>query len=400
MGSDPTVFERGLDHLHGGEVDQAERLFRGLLNADLGDARAWFGLGCVHALRGRKNEAVAEWLRSVEIDPGYAEAHYALAWAYYDVGDRQKGHEHAMKALRSRVPFDSVRELLDRFPRTGQSVKVHRKTERPSPVETAKKIEPIVLDIPKEKRGEPERVQTARPDRDIHAESPRPAAPRKRSKMFIVWITIGIIIGAAIGTYGIPRSNVAELNSQIDDLQGKISDYEVQVEQLKQEITQLNEQLSVKTSDLSKLNSKYNNLKDDYTALQEEYTSAKANLQELEQTIQDLQGHILDLQRTFNYTPGEWNELKTWAGSAPMTTELFYIPSDQIRISWNLDLTLYSVFSIYLYQEGSESYTDVWAFLEDQPEGETYAYITPGYYYLDFSVANCEYRVKLEALIS
>lgn len=32
-------------------------------------------------------------------------------------------------------------------------------------------------------------------------------------------------------------------------------------------------------------------------------------------------------------------------------------------------------------------------------KGETYAYIDPGNYYIDLSVANCEYTVTVEAII-
>ena len=79
-------------------------------------------------------------------------------------------------------------------------------------------------------------------------------------------------------------------------------------------------------------------------------------------------------------------------------TELFYVPVNQIKIIWNLRPQEYGGFTIYLHKEGSKYSTESWSSLDEQPQGETYAYITPGYYYLEFSVYNCQYTVTVETV--
>ena len=94
----------------------------------------------------------------------------------------------------------------------------------------------------------------------------------------------------------------------------------------------------------------------------------------------------------------ELDTVKTWTGSADRITELFYVPVNQIKISWDLDEDQYSSFTIWLYEEGDEYFTDGWLSLEAQPQGDTYAYIDPGYYYLEFSVYGCQYTVTVETV--
>jgi hypothetical protein len=94
---------------------------------------------------------------------------------------------------------------------------------------------------------------------------------------------------------------------------------------------------------------------------------------------------------------GQWNEIATWNGSASQITELFFVPSQQIRIKWNLQFTYeFPTFQIGLKELGSEFWTEYWMALTNQPQGETMAYITPGTYYLDFEVYRCNYTVTIE----
>jgi len=70
-------------------------------------------MGCVHAIEDFVDRAVEGWERAVEIDPGCGEAHYALAWAYYDGGDQERGYEHVNQAVESGVDLDSVKDILE-----------------------------------------------------------------------------------------------------------------------------------------------------------------------------------------------------------------------------------------------------------------------------------------------
>ena len=109
-------------------------------------------------------------------------------------------------------------------------------------------------------------------------------------------------------------------------------------------------------------------------------------------------GESYSYEEFLEYISEELETVKTWTGSADRKTELFYVPVNQIKITWSLKTQQYASFSISLYEEGDEFYTDFWMSLEDQPQGETYTYITPGYYYLEFSVLNCQYTVTVETV--
>lgn len=95
----------------------------------------------------------------------------------------------------------------------------------------------------------------------------------------------------------------------------------------------------------------------------------------------------------FNYSKGTWNTIKTWGGSTDRITELFYVPTKQLRLSWSLNVGQYPSFTMYVYREDDEYYTESWLSLEDQPTGETMAYLTPGNYYLKLSVLNVDYQI-------
>jgi len=109
-------------------------------------------------------------------------------------------------------------------------------------------------------------------------------------------------------------------------------------------------------------------------------------------------GEAYSYEEFLEYISEELDTVKTWTGSADRKTELFYIPVNQIKITWSLVTQQYSGFTLWLYEEGDEYYTEGWLSLDDQPQGETYAYITPGYYYLEFSVLNCQYTVTVETV--
>lgn len=219
------------------------------------------------------------------------------------------------------------------------------------------------------------------------------------TRSILVGLILGFIIGGFVGFVAVPSPDISELQSQISELETEVS---------------------ARTGALSELSSKYDQLQDDHQSLQSELEMVVKNLQdrieecealqgeldardsriqELESTIEDLEDTIERLQLVFNCTLGKWSVLNTWNGSADRTTELFYVPSNQTKITWSLDVGQYAYFSIRIRNEKGES-VDSWLSLEQQPEGETYAYVDPENYYLEFSVLNCSYTVTIEAEIS
>jgi len=194
----------------------------------------------------------------------------------------------------------------------------------------------------------------------------------------IAGVVIGLIVGGLFVYLATPTHNhityeehVAQLESQITSLQNENS-------QLQSQVTSLKNQLENTEVTIDRL---------------------KMQLKNKEEIIDEIQAQINILMKTFNYSMGVWDVLKTWNGSASKTTELFYVPSNQIRIRWSLDTNQFSYFTISLFRESTNYSIISWSSLEEEPEGETYSYVAPGYYYLNFSVNDCKYNVIVEASI-
>lgn|GEM_PF-3496934 len=94
---------------------EAERLYLEALRRNPRDLEALYGLGCVYALTGDFRRAVEIWSRCIETRPDWGEVHIALAWAYYRLGDRDRGFRFVESALKLGVRIKSERELLTRF---------------------------------------------------------------------------------------------------------------------------------------------------------------------------------------------------------------------------------------------------------------------------------------------
>lgn len=101
----------------------------------------------------------------------------------------------------------------------------------------------------------------------------------------------------------------------------------------------------------------------------------------------------------YDFINGQWNEVATWSGSADRITELFEVPSQQMRVTWDLDTEQYSSFSIQIKEQGDDYYTYFWTSLDAQPQGESMAYVDPGVYYLELGVYNCEYTITVEVYV-
>ena len=215
------------------------------------------------------------------------------------------------------------------------------------------------------------------------------------SKSILVGIVIGIIVGSLAGFIAAPQPDVSDLNLQIEQLQQQVNTLQDEKNNLETTLQTKNMEIEGFKTQIEQLQKQVDQVNSQLLELQ----ASSISLSEYEAAINELESKINTLQQTFNYTPGTWNTINTWMGAADKTTGLFYVPSDQIRITWDLAVSQYSSFSILLYEEGSEYYTDAWMFLDSQPEGETHAYIEPGQYYLKFSVANCDYSVTLETII-
>ncbi len=112
------------------------------------------------------------------------------------------------------------------------------------------------------------------------------------------------------------------------------------------------------------------------------------------------QGESYTYEEFLEYVSVELDTVLTFSGSTSRTTNLFYVPTNQIKISWDLDLesTDWSTFNLILYEEGSTMWEVFLTSLQYEPQSDTYAYITPGYYYFEFTVYLCDYTLTVETV--
>ena len=80
--------------LETGELGASERLYRGILDRSPVEPRARLGLGRVCAARGELRQAVQEYEAACRLNPGFAEARYALAMALRELNRNEEAQHH------------------------------------------------------------------------------------------------------------------------------------------------------------------------------------------------------------------------------------------------------------------------------------------------------------------
>lgn len=102
-------YEAGLSFLEEAQYDEARSCLESILQDEPQYALAHFGLGCVFIGAGETKRAVEEWNKCLEIDSTIGEAHYALAWYYYETNELDLGYEHVNKAQESSASLEFVK---------------------------------------------------------------------------------------------------------------------------------------------------------------------------------------------------------------------------------------------------------------------------------------------------
>jgi len=76
-----------------GSVTEVESLLKIALQINPRHAAASLQLGIVHAEQGAYKEAISDYRRALDADPGMEESHYRLAQAYRQIGNAEEAKE-------------------------------------------------------------------------------------------------------------------------------------------------------------------------------------------------------------------------------------------------------------------------------------------------------------------
>ena len=102
-----------------GSVTEVESLLKTAIEINPQHAAAALQLGIVHSERGAYKEAISDYCRALDADPGMEEAHYRLAQAYRQTGNAEKAKEelrlYGQLAEESEQKQDRERHQIKQF---------------------------------------------------------------------------------------------------------------------------------------------------------------------------------------------------------------------------------------------------------------------------------------------
>ncbi len=94
--------------LASGEFAESRKMYETISSKQPELAQAWYGWGSALVKLGEKTNAIERLQKAVALSPQYGAAHYALALAYRDLGEREKSAEH----LRLYQQYRLIRPVL------------------------------------------------------------------------------------------------------------------------------------------------------------------------------------------------------------------------------------------------------------------------------------------------
>jgi tetratricopeptide (TPR) repeat protein len=97
--SGETNFYQGTRLYQAGHLEQAAEAFRASVKVNPASAAALSNLGYALYDLHKNDEALTYQLRAVEVDPGFANAHYGLGLIYMKRGDRERARHHFKRFL-------------------------------------------------------------------------------------------------------------------------------------------------------------------------------------------------------------------------------------------------------------------------------------------------------------
>jgi tetratricopeptide (TPR) repeat protein len=98
--------------LDAGRLDESLTLYRALEAQRPDAAEVHYGLGRIHAAQGDLAAAVDHYHKACDLHPGFGAAHFALARAYRDLGEKEKAREHLDLYQKDKLGWPTVPDPL------------------------------------------------------------------------------------------------------------------------------------------------------------------------------------------------------------------------------------------------------------------------------------------------
>ena len=92
------VYDRGLDHAHQGELDQAVTDFTEAIRLDAEYTSAYNSRGTASSHKGEYGRAIADFTEAIRIDPEFARAYFNRGLTHEKKGDQGKAEADFAKA--------------------------------------------------------------------------------------------------------------------------------------------------------------------------------------------------------------------------------------------------------------------------------------------------------------
>ncbi len=111
------LLDLGTAYFNQGSYDLAIRYYREAVAAKPDDSRILFNLGAAHLKKDQYDLAVQAYLQVVRIDPKAGDAHHALAYGFYMLGNYAEAQKHAntAKRLGTKLPEDLLKAIEERL---------------------------------------------------------------------------------------------------------------------------------------------------------------------------------------------------------------------------------------------------------------------------------------------
>jgi Tfp pilus assembly protein PilF len=101
-------------------LEDAEAVFRSVLELHPTSAVARYSLATIHYARGEHVQATEELLKVLEIDPGSVDARYSLAIVHGKLGEHDQAELQLQEVLRLAPDHERARTALDNLKDTGR----------------------------------------------------------------------------------------------------------------------------------------------------------------------------------------------------------------------------------------------------------------------------------------